>query len=311
MDIRQLRYFVGVAEAASFSRASLRMNVAQSALSLHIRRIEEDLGVDLFIREPKGVRLTSAGVKLLDHANIILRQLALAQDELKADRGMPAGTVAIGVPSGASRILVNPLLEAVHSNLPRVTIRIVEAMTGYLRDWLSMGRLHMAVTYARSDAEGAEPILAQEDLHLVTPTNFEHPAATITLDEIAKLPLLLPTGSHSPASIIGEVAHSLGVTIKIELEIDSLWSILDQVANGHGFSILAPSAFLPEWSAGRVRGLPIVQPIISRTARLTVAHKFADDAATQAVARQIAQTCSQLVQSGDWPRRLPNNDRRG
>lgn len=305
MDIRQLRYFVGVAEAQSFSRAAERMNVAQSALSLHIRRIEDDLGVSLFNREPKGVTLTQAGEKLLDHANIILRQLALAQDELKTDRNTPAGTVAIGIPSGASRVLVTPLLEAIHNNLPRVTIRIAEAMTGYLRDWLSTGGLHMAVTYARADIGGVEPILAHEDFHLVAPTSFDRSTDTISLNEIAGLPLLLPTGRHSPATIIGEVAESLGVTLKIELEIDSLWNILEQVAAGRGFSILAPSAFLPEWSAGRMRGFPIVQPTISRTARLSIAHRYADDAATQAVARQVIQTCGQLVKSGEWPRRVP------
>ena len=83
MDIRQLRYFVAIAEQGSFSRAAALLHIAQPALSLHVRNMEFDLGTPLLFRSPKGVVPTEAGEILLRNARIIIDQLAIAEEEIR------------------------------------------------------------------------------------------------------------------------------------------------------------------------------------------------------------------------------------
>ena len=106
MDFRQLKYFVGVAEAGSFTKAAAQLNVAQSALSLHVRQLEESFNTQLLVRGRAGVSLTSSGTLLLKRARSILSEVQLTEAELTNKAVSPAGEVTIGIPSGAARVMV-------------------------------------------------------------------------------------------------------------------------------------------------------------------------------------------------------------
>src|SRR5262249_45271634 len=103
MDVRQLRYFVGIVEAGSFTKAAARLNVAQSALSLHVRQLEEGFGTQLLVRDRTGVSVTASGAKLLSRARTILKEIQLTEAELTSRATSPAGDVIVGLPSGAAR----------------------------------------------------------------------------------------------------------------------------------------------------------------------------------------------------------------
>lgn len=134
VDIRQLRYFVGVVEAGSFTKAAATLNVAQSALSLHVRQLEEGFGTQLLVRDRTGVSVTASGDKLLERARIILKEILLTEAELTNSVAAPSGEVTIGIPSGAARVLSGPLLESVRSELPRISLKMIEGMTGPLEE---------------------------------------------------------------------------------------------------------------------------------------------------------------------------------
>ncbi|MER9146943.1 LysR family transcriptional regulator, partial [Mesorhizobium sp. M0871] len=91
MDIRQLRYFVGVVEAGSFTKAAATLNVAQSALSLHVRQLEEGFGTQLLVRGRTGVSLTASGDKLLERGRSILKEVQLTEAELTNSVAAPSG----------------------------------------------------------------------------------------------------------------------------------------------------------------------------------------------------------------------------
>ena len=304
MDLRQLRYFVAIVEAGSFSRAAERVHVVQSALSLHVRRLEERLGVQLLVREAKGVRPTEAGQKLLVRAQAIFALISETESELRSTQVEPSGPVAIGIPSGVGRLFNAPLLEAAARKLPRVSLRIVEVLPGHVSEWVAAGLTQLGVCYDIGDTPVGES-LAEEEFHLVCSSPESGLLDSVALADLPHFPLVLPTCSHNPAQCVATRAKSLGVELTIETRVDSLATILDLVQSRGGRAILTPGAFLPEWRAGRVLAYPI-EPVMKRSVLLEVSPAAAAEPAVRAVELLVRTTASALVTAGSWPRRLPS-----
>jgi LysR family nitrogen assimilation transcriptional regulator len=299
LDLRQLRYFAAVAESGSFTRAAEALHVAQSALSLHVRRLEEALGVQLLIREPRGVRLTPAGARLSEHAKLILQQFVLAEQDIRTHYSGPAGPVAIGIPSGVGRVLTAPLIEAVKESLPRVSLQILEGMTGHLEEWLQQDRVALAVLYGDVGGNEAKEI-ARESLYLVSSSSLG-PTGEVQLSDIPRHPLVLPSKRHSTRRCIEAAAQRHGCKLRVELELDSLSSIIDVVEQGRACSILAASAFAREQKQGSIHAYRIVDPPVERSVLLIAGSGKGGDPAVAAVKNLTVATAQRLVVAGEWP----------
>ena len=118
MNLKQLDYFVHVAELGSFSKAALVLDIAQPALSRQVRALETDLHENLFLRNGRGVTLTDAGRRLFEHATAILQLVTHAREDLGASRGAPVGRVTVGLPPSMGRQLTLALRP--DSRLPHV-----------------------------------------------------------------------------------------------------------------------------------------------------------------------------------------------
>lgn len=158
MDLRQLRYFVAIVRCGSISQASLRLNIAQPALSLHIRNMEVDLGTPLLFRNPHGVQPTEAGTILFRNALVILDQLELARQEIEGSAAEPSGEVRVGLPSSISQVLGVPLILAARRQAPKVALRVAEAMSGYVLDWLRQGHVDFGLLYRPVDDRGPRSV---------------------------------------------------------------------------------------------------------------------------------------------------------
>jgi LysR family nitrogen assimilation transcriptional regulator len=302
VDLRQLRYFVAVVEAGSFSRAAERVHVAQSALSLKVRELEEALGVTLLVREPKGVYPTAAGQKLLAHARTILSQVREAERDLRS-AGEPGGPVSIGIPSGVGRIFNAPLLEACSRELPRISLRIVEVLPGHVSEWLAGGLIQLGIHYCVRETPEGTP-LAVEDLHLVCGARQPGLTGTVPFADLARFPLVLPVCNHNPQQCPANRAKAAGIDLDVEARVDSLATILDLVRTRPARSLLTPGAFLSEWQAGKLFAYPI-EPVMKRSVMLGVGAAAAHDPAVRAVEGLVRATAHTLVAEGAWPRRLP------
>ena len=124
MDLKQLEYFVRVAELGSFTRAALALDVAQPALSRQVRLLEVELRQTLLTRNGRGAVPTEAGQLLLAHGRGILHQVERAKEELGRVRGALAGRVAVGLPTSLARVLTVPLTRAFRQQMPDATISI-------------------------------------------------------------------------------------------------------------------------------------------------------------------------------------------
>ena len=117
MDLRQLRYFVGIVQAGSLSRAADQLHVAQSAISHHLASLESELGRQLVTRGPKGILLTEAGGVLYRHAEAILRQVEFAKQDALSVQNVPSGRVSIGFPVALASLLGYELLVRIRDYL--------------------------------------------------------------------------------------------------------------------------------------------------------------------------------------------------
>jgi LysR family nitrogen assimilation transcriptional regulator len=247
MDLKQLEYFVRVAELGSFTRASIALNIAQPALSRQVRLLEVELRQSLLVRNGRGATPTEAGKLLLEHARGILHQVERAREELGRVRGALAGRVAIGLPPSLARVLTVPLTRAFREQMPDAQLSISEGLSAAMQEWLVNGRLDIAVLYNAQPANGIEitPLL-DEDLLLVQlrPPGLpeDPPPAPIALRDVAKLPLVIPSRPNAIRMHVESEMAGIGCRPVIALEIDGVSAILDLVADGAGNAILSRNA---------------------------------------------------------------------
>ncbi|MER8376730.1 LysR family transcriptional regulator [Mesorhizobium sp. M1406] len=305
MDIRQLKYFVGVVEAGSFTKAAVLLHVAQSALSLHVRQLEESFGTQLLVRDRTGVSVTASGTKLLERARTILKEIRLTEMELTNTVASPSGEVTIGIPSGAARVLSGPLLESVRNELPRISLKMIEGMTGPLEEWMAAGRFNLAVLYRTAESVGRMTVLAREEFCLVVPPGEPPFEDEIPLADLHAFPLSVPMRNNNVRRSVADVVAQHGCVLDVRFEVDSLSTIINMVMEGKAYSILAPSAIQREASQGQVRTVKIIDPVITRSVVLAVNPKDEQSPAVSAVRKLIPNVTRTLIESGQWPATAP------
>jgi LysR family transcriptional regulator, nitrogen assimilation regulatory protein len=262
MDLKQLEYFVRVAELGSFTRAAQVLGIAQPALSRQVRLLEVELRQNLLVRNGRGATPTEAGQLLLEHGRGILHQVERAREELGRVRSGLAGRVALGLPPSVARVLTVPLTRAFRQRLPEAQLSISEGLSTAMQENLHNGRLDIAVLYNPSPMPGIEhQALVEEELLLVQPRppglQEDPPPPPMPLQEVAALPLVIPSRPNAIRMHVEAEMAALGCRPNIALEIDGVSAILDLVADGAGCAILSRNAVMRSVnpSAYSVRGI--------------------------------------------------------
>lgn len=265
MEIRQLKYFIALYEEGSVTRAANRMNVVQPAVSQQLSKLENELGQALFYRTPKGVRPTQAGEEAYHLILPILRDLEYTRQVLEIRKGIIKGHISIGVVSSISNNALSETLRGFNSEYPEVTVR---ATGGYTQDLLEMVRtakLDLAIvnTATRLPSFDTIEIITEELAMICSAENSEHFGPTVTLQEIAKEKLVIPSPRHGLRTIIDEAAAQKKIKLMPQMEFDELATIEDFVMNTDFVTILPPIAVHRALSTKPLRHHLIV-PHISR-----------------------------------------------
>jgi LysR family nitrogen assimilation transcriptional regulator len=274
MDLKQIEYFVHIAELGSFTRAATVLRVAQPALSRQVRALEVELRQPLFDRNGRGVTLTEAGKRLLAHGRGILQQVERARLDLEDQRGLPSGRLAIGLAPSVSRLLTAPLVEAFRQRFPKCTLTIVEGLSTYALEWLVLGRIDCAVVYNATPAAAIElqPVL-DEPLYLVSARGGS-PALlgpAVTLARLAEHELVMPSRPHSIRMLMETTLASAGLKPRIGLEIESVPAILDLVERHPLHAVLSLNALRGREPAFIARPIRITRDQPPLAARLWIA----------------------------------------
>lgn len=314
MDIRQLRYFGTIAEIGSVSAAAHRLGVAQPSLSQHVKHLEEELGITLLIRSPRGVMLTEGGQILLAHAKSILDAVDMAIGDLRNHSSSELkGAVTFAIPSSASNVLSVPLCETVQHEFPNIMLRTMEAMSGHVQEWLVQGQVDLGVLYDIRRVKHLRSIpLLEEDLYLVvSPDNWSEAVgadgiaeSSVKLCDCANLGLVLPHRTHGLREIIEDFASQRDITVRVPIEMDSLTNIKTLVSRGSAFSILARAAIVEELHRKTLIAVPICEPVLRRTVYLVRNPSRPANEAVLKVQRLIIEIVGELVTKGRWPGEL-------
>ena len=271
MDLKQLEYFVRVAELGSFTKAAIALDIAQPALSRQVRLLEVELRQNLLTRNGRGALPTEAGKLMLAHGRGILHQVERAREELGRVRGALAGRVAVGLPSSLARVLTVPLTRAFRAEMPDATLSISEGLSVAMQESLVNGRLDIAVLYNTQPGSEVDisPLL-EEDLLLVQarPPGLlgdqdpDPEPGPVTLKDVAQLPLVIPSRPNAIRMHVESEMANLGCRLKIALEIDGVSAILDLVADGAGSAVLSRNAVASSVRPSAFTVRTIVQPAL-------------------------------------------------
>ncbi|MFE3741085.1 LysR substrate-binding domain-containing protein [Streptomyces sp. NPDC059134] len=241
MELRQLEYFIAVAEEASFTRAAARVQVAQPGVSAQIRRLERELGEELLDRSGRTVRLTEVGAAVLPYARAALAAVMdtrLAVDELT---GLVRGQVALGVVPSCGAIDLPALLAGFHRGHPSVEITLSEANSEQLVASLRAGRLDAAIIgLSATHAPGVRTqVIADEALvGAVCQGDPLAGRAEITLDDLRDRTLIsLPRGTGLRTSL-DEACSAAGFAPRIGFEAGNPSTLAELAGGGLGLAIL-------------------------------------------------------------------------
>jgi LysR family transcriptional regulator, nitrogen assimilation regulatory protein len=264
MNLKQLEYFVQVAELGSFSKAAVMLDIAQPALSRQVRSLETELRQQLFLRNGRGVTLTDAGKRLFDHSVAVLQLMAHAREDLGASRDEPVGRVIIGLPPSMGRQLTLPLIDRFKKQLPAAKVAIVEGLSTHIVEWVTTGRIDIGLVYNPEAQAGLEitPLL-QEPLSLVSRAarGRRRPAAPpLQMKELSNYPLIVPERVHAMRRLLETQAALAGIKLDIAWEVSSVPSIIDLVCAGYGHAVLTASGVAASARAGELVVRKLIDP---------------------------------------------------
>jgi len=285
MNLKQLEYFVRVAELGSFSKASVVLGVAQPALSRQVRLLETDLRQSLLLRTGRGVTLTEAGKRLFEHSVGILQLVERAREDIEASRDEPLGRVVVGLPPSMGRLLAADLVERFRERLPRARLAIVEGLSTHIAEWIATGRVDVGLVHNPEASAAIETIpVLEEQLCMVGP------AATfgrgpLRFADLSRYPLIIPERSHAIRKLLEAQAALSGVKLNIAWEVSSVPAILELVRKGHGYALLAESAIGASPNTRDFAARPLCEPPL--TSMLSLATS-ASKPATPLMKRTVA-----------------------
>jgi LysR family transcriptional regulator, nitrogen assimilation regulatory protein len=291
--------FVKVADAGSVSGAALALDMQQSVVSRHIARLEKDSGTRLFRRTGRGVVLTEFGQQVYPRVKTLIRDAEQLADDMRTSSGTPIGDVRFGLLPSSVPVLAGPLFTSVRKSWPQVRLHLTEGASAQLEEWLAQGRLDLALLLREEDtAAPDETVLTRLPLFLVVPA--KHALAgqkTIGFEEVAALPLVLPSEPHPLRARLARLAKQKGLALTQVLEADSIRLQHELVACGGGFAITAGT--LTPQEARKLAAVRIVRPSLSRSIVLGVTRHRAHTRATWEVTRLLRSMAPAMLKAAE------------
>lgn len=266
MNLQQIETFVCVAETGSFSKAAMQLDIAQPALSRQVRALETDLRETLLIRTGRGVTLTDAGRRLLEHGHAIMQRVALAREDLGAQRGEPVGRIVVGLPPSLARQLTLPLIDIFSREMPKARLTVVEHFSIHIAEWLTAGRMDLGLVYSPEPQPHIEitPVL-EERLCLVGPKQTLDGRASVRFEELPSFPLIMPQHGQIFRKLMEAQASRSQINLRVAWEVSSVPAILDLVRGGYGYATLTRSALSHHNARAGLAVTPIESPHVGIT----------------------------------------------
>lgn len=299
MDLKLVDCFLRVVEAGSINKAALDMEITQPALSRRLNALEHDLGIQLLVREARGVKLTEAGTLLYNGARPLLRQAELLRDKLGREA---RAQVSIGLPFSMHRLITAPFASAEIQSRSAVSLRIYEGFIHHLREWQQQGLVDVAIM---DFEEGTSPLheqtpLVREPLLLVGPVDAAlHPDRPASAEKLGACKLILPGRPNLVRKTVDSYLKRHGQKFRRAADAETLQLCLSLVKDGLGYTVMPYCAMhdfpqMSELSATPIKGLTI-------TWSLYVSQARRHSAGVRSTALSLQRMMLGLVERGEWP----------
>ena len=250
MELRQLRYFLAVADCSNFTRAAEKVAISQPSLSVQIAALEEELGAPLFDRLGRHVALTEPGRVFRDHAQRVIRETELATQSVRDLTGAEQGRLVVGVLSTVNSYLIPPLVCRFKQRFPRVHLQVHAHPSSAIEEAVAANRLDLGLCLLPATNDRLiTSRLFTETLVLVAPPGVRPIAKRIRMRDLATLPLVLLPSDYCLRKMIEAECADAGVRPQVSVEMTSPEGILEAVKEGAGLTIL-PELFVRH----RIRG---------------------------------------------------------
>lgn len=248
MNLRDLQYLVAVADHRHFGRAAAACFVSQPTLSTQIRKLERELGVELFERTPRQVLLTEAGRRIVDRARVVLHQTDEIREVARRARDPEAGSLRVGLFPTLGPYLLPHIVPGLHERFPRLELLLVEEKTAVVLDQLRDGSLDAGALALPIASEGLhEEPLFTEDFVLAVPSG--HPLASadgpVDLSVLTGENVLLLEEGHCLRDQALAVCRLAGAAERYGFRATSLETLRQMVAAGVGITLLPELAVSP------------------------------------------------------------------
>jgi LysR family nitrogen assimilation transcriptional regulator len=288
LDLRQLRYFIAVAERGGFAAAASALNIAQSALSRHVKELERELGGALLERGARGVTVTESGKVLLARGRWLFGTIDDIKAEVRTENREPSGTVRLGAPSSLAEILYAPLAQLFVKRFPRVRLELSEGLTEGMCDRLLRGELDLAVVTTPQPNDHLDyETLVVEQVFLIGPAR----------DPLLKRGKLTRKEFNGlPAAIVPLSRNPFPSTVPFSLRVDSSVPMKRIVASGLGYGLLPFSGIHEEVAAGTLSAALI--PWMDADRVLALPRGRPVSRATRETFTGLKQVCQDLIQEG-------------
>lgn len=291
MELRHLRYFEAVARHCHVTRAAAELRIAQPALSKQVSQLEQELGVTLFDRVGRSVRLTEAGEALLPHARAVIAQVESAYSEMAERVGLKRGRTVIGAPPSVGMYLLPRALAAFSRTYPGIEIRLHEAGLQALPELLETGQIDIAIASLPINSDNPSftvvPLFTED---LIIATSRTHPLANrerVAMTELRDERWLLPSKNYELREATLKACKQAGFTPHVVLEGCETSTLLRLVAADMGIA-LVPSLAVTEGCC-EVAVLQISDQKIQRSIGLVWRHDRVGSPAARALRAFLAE----------------------
>ncbi|MGE0385843.1 MAG: LysR substrate-binding domain-containing protein [Gammaproteobacteria bacterium] len=289
MNLNELRYAIAVAQERNFRRAAERCFVTQPALSLAIKKLEEELGVRIFERGHAEITVTPIGTRIVEQARRVVEEAAQVKVIAQQGRDQLAGPLRLGIIPTVGPYLLPALVPALHARAPRMPLEVEETLTANLDGLLRNGRVDAAILALPYEAPGVlTQALYDEPFSVVVPA--DHPWARRAAVKASELDgqrvLLLPSG-HCFSDQIVATCQNLQRPAADPLQGNSLETIRNMVASGLGITVLPCSANLPRYRSPLLKVVPFRPPAPTRRIAVAWRRGFARPQALEALIEAV------------------------
>jgi LysR family nitrogen assimilation transcriptional regulator len=300
MEIRQLRYFLRIAELGSFSRASVALHIAQPALSHQIAQLEAELGHALLHRRHHGVQVTQQGQAFYSHVQRILKAIDDLPNVVNGSAGQLCGTVTVGLPQSTASQYGMPLLDAARKRYVGVGLELFDEISGNLMRGINSGHIDIAVIVSDEDALLANSTpLMDEELFLVTSMNSDI-GQKVPVAQLAMMSLALPGVHHGVRALVEDAVRAQGSVLPTTTVVANSMSIMRKsIEAGQASGVMPWAAMCDEIHAGTVRAIPM-EPRLTRRVHVCWSKDAPLSLAAVAIRDLLIEVTRERVLSGVW-----------